>query len=321
MSTVRAFMSHSHDDKAIAHQLGEKLRGKGIDVWVDAWEIRPGDSIVQKIFEEGLRECKLFIVLLSPNSVRSSWVRHELDSAIVQRLSGATRVVPVVVEPCDIPVALRTLLRLDLAVESMENVVARLVDVAFDNNRKPPLGRPPTAIVHDIPGLSKTATRIATILSSSMDQSDGRPLGYEGAELAKTLDLTPDQVNDAVDELSALGLAQTMQYLGTAPFAFGHVEPTHSLAFHLRGTGMLDYDPDEDVRAVAAAIAQVKNATGETIQEITKLQPSRINHAVSYLEAYGHVDVMKFLGTAPFEFGAATATAATRRFVSNNSDK
>src|SRR5215470_58139 len=100
----RAFLSHSHEDKEIAQQLAEALRRAGVDVWLDKWEIKPGDSIVRKIFEEGLKDCTLFLILLSQASIQSPWVKHELDAAIVQRLDGVTRVVPVVLEPCEIPV-------------------------------------------------------------------------------------------------------------------------------------------------------------------------------------------------------------------------
>jgi hypothetical protein len=315
----RAFLSHSHQDRALAHDLGKRLRSAGVDIWVDSWEISPGDSIVQKIFEEGLRDCGLFIILLTQASIKSNWVRHELDSAIVQRLSGATRVVPVVGEPCDIPVALRTLLRLDLAAESIDSVVRRLVDTAFGRDQKPALGPPPSSLAHDVPGLSRIAGHVATLLAASMDQPDGSPIGYDGAEISQRLSLSPEQVNDAVDELASLGLVSVARFIGTAPYDFGSVEATASMAFQLRGTGVLDYDPEDDVRMVAAAVTQKKALEGEGLQEITKLTPSRINHAVTYLEDYGLVEVSKFLGTAPFDFGEVRATAATRRFVAENS--
>ncbi|MEP7126361.1 MAG: TIR domain-containing protein [Byssovorax sp.] len=319
MNPPRAFLSHSHQDKPIARDLATKLRDRGVDVWVDEWEIMPGDSLVQKIFEEGVRNCSLFVVLLTRASTTSTWVKHELDSAIVQRLAGATRVVPVVGEPCDIPVSLRALLRLDLPVEGIDSVVARLVDVAFGRDRKPPLGPPPSNLDLKVSGLTNPAARIASLLSSTMDQPDGSPLGYSGSEISSQLSLNADQINDAVDELSALGLVRVTNFLGTAPYDFGHVEPTASLAFHLRGSGLMPYDPEEDVKSVAAAIVQSKNVDGSHLQETTTLSPSRINRAVSYLEDIGVVRVHKFMGTAPFDFGQVEATAATRRFVSKNS--
>lgn len=317
----RAFISHSHEDKPTARDIAEALRKKGVDAWFDEWEINPGDSLVQKIFEEGLKDCELFLILLSPASVASAWVRHELDSAIIQRLSGATRVIPIVVISCEIPVALRPLLRLDLTTASQDDVIDRLVDVAFGRDQRPPLGPTPSGLNINVPGLSNHAARMATTISGSMDQSDGRPMAFPGPALAEALSLNPQQINEGVEELEALGLVRTTKWLGTAPFSFGQVEPTPSLALQLRGTGALDYDPEDDIRVIAAAIAQRGEVDGPGIQSLTHLSPSRINRAVSYLEDYNIVQVMKFLGTAPFSFGIVRATTATRRFLSDNSSQ
>ena len=78
----KAFLSYSHDDRDIAEQIAKSLRQSGIDVWFDKWEILPGDSLIQKIFEEGLSDTNAFIVLLTENSIQSRWVQQELDAAL-----------------------------------------------------------------------------------------------------------------------------------------------------------------------------------------------------------------------------------------------
>lgn len=314
----RAFVSHSHSDKAVAQSIAEALRANGIDAWFDAWEISPGDSLVQKIFEEGLRDCKVFVVLLSPASVGSDWVRNELDAAVVQRIEGVTRVVPVVVSKCDIPTSLRALLRLDLTVESLETVVARLVDVVFGRDRKPSIGPPPSQLNFNVPGLTNNAARVALLLSGSMDRPDGVPQAYSGETIADQLKLSAEQVNDAVDELEASGYAATLSWIGTHPFDFGQVEPTPALAFAMRGTGAIEYDPEDDVRVVAAAVGQAKQIDGSGLHEATNLSPSRINRAVSFLEQRGLVRVLRYLGTMPFDFGEVHATASLRRYLSQH---
>ncbi len=315
-TSQKAFISYSNADRSTAQKLAQHLTSNGIDTWFDNWEIKPGDSLVQKIFEEGLKNCRLFLILLSPASVKSNWVRHELDAAIVQRIAGATRVVPIIIEPCEIPVALRPLLRLDLHREGFANVVAQLADVWFDRNVKPPLGPKPPGLNIQIPGLSNAAARIATILAGSMDQPDGAPLAYSGETLKNQLDLTPQQINDAVDELEMNGLVRTMKWSGTNPFAFGQAEPTASLPFYLKKSSILSYDPEKDIRLVATAVVNLKSADGNALQHETNLPPGRLNRAVSYMEDYGLIQVLHYLGTAPFRFGEVIATSATRRFFS-----
>ena len=39
------FLSYSSRDRETVHPLAERLRGDGLRVWLDAWEIKPGDRI------------------------------------------------------------------------------------------------------------------------------------------------------------------------------------------------------------------------------------------------------------------------------------
>ena len=314
-----AFVSHAHEDRDVAKHIAEKLRSRGVDAWFDQWEIKPGDSLVQKIFEEGLKNCKVFMILLSPASVSSPWVRHELDSAIVQRISGSTRVVPVIVAPCEIPVSLRALLRIDLSTEGVDATVSKLVDVAFDLDRRPSLGPPPSGLSVSVAGLTNASAQLAVLLAGLMDNSDGNPVALSGEEISKLLKLSPEQLNDAVEELETLGLVHTVNWLGTHPYNFGQVQPTPSLPFYLRDSGVLSYDPENDVKIVAAQVAQEKHTNGAQLGAATGLPPSRINRAIAYLEAYSVVTVLRYLGSAPFDFGEVHATGATRRFVADNS--
>lgn len=55
-SAKRVFISHSSKDKPAVEKLARALRAKGIDAWLDKWEIAPGDDIVARI-NEGLEEC------------------------------------------------------------------------------------------------------------------------------------------------------------------------------------------------------------------------------------------------------------------------
>ena len=317
-ATPKAFVSHSHVNRSVAEELAGLLRAKGVDAWFDHWEIQPGDSLIQKIFHEGLGDCAVFVVLLSPESVASRWVREELDVALVQRLEGATRVIPVVARPCTVPVPLRALMWLDVAAAGVSEVAGRIADVAFGRTAKPPLGKAPgPAEIRHVRGLSDYGAALAFALAPGL-QAEGGPRGFDGPSLSTALSLTPTQVNDAVDELVGLGMLRSHTALGTHPFDFFMVVPTYALALQLRGTDALDYDPEEDIVTVAAAVAALEHASGPEIAERLNLPPPRVDHAVSYLTEYGHVRVLQALGTAPYHFMQVTATAATRRFVESH---
>lgn len=84
--TYKVFISHSWDDKErFVTEFAIKLRGRGVDAWVDQWEMMPGDSLVRKIFCEGIQNAEAFIIVLSKNSVQKKWVKEELDLAVVKK--------------------------------------------------------------------------------------------------------------------------------------------------------------------------------------------------------------------------------------------
>ena len=97
------FLSHSSQDKSFVRRLGKALADTGIRVWVDQAEIRGGDSFVDKI-EEGLADMQYLVVVLSPSSTNSYWVKRELNYALVAKVETQQgKVIPVLLETCEIP--------------------------------------------------------------------------------------------------------------------------------------------------------------------------------------------------------------------------
>src|SRR6266540_7043902 len=56
--------------------VAERLRADGLRVWLDVWEIRPGDSIPAKI-EEGLEHSRVLVLCMSANAFGSDWAQLE----------------------------------------------------------------------------------------------------------------------------------------------------------------------------------------------------------------------------------------------------
>src|SRR5215210_1740424 len=110
----KVFISHAGEDKdRFVLDFARKLRSKGIDAWVDRWEMLPGDSIVDKIFEEGIAQAQAMVVVVSEYSVNKPWVREELNAGMVRKINGVSRLIPVVIGDVDdsqIPESLKTTL-------------------------------------------------------------------------------------------------------------------------------------------------------------------------------------------------------------------
>ena len=95
------FFSYSRKDSKFVDGLIEKLQAKGVDIWVDRGQILAGESWRRSIVE-AIRECQVFIIVLSPDSVKSENVTKELTLAE----QYDKRVLPLVARDVQIPPAL-----------------------------------------------------------------------------------------------------------------------------------------------------------------------------------------------------------------------
>ena len=80
----QVFLSHSKEDRDFIERLANDLRVGRINVWVDEWEIPPGESFRKQIFEEGVPSSNLFFVYFTTASAASYWVQKEMDAALIQ---------------------------------------------------------------------------------------------------------------------------------------------------------------------------------------------------------------------------------------------
>jgi hypothetical protein len=316
----KAFISYSHEDRDLATRVAEGLAAGGIEAWIDKWEILAGDSIIQKIFNEGLSGADYFVIILSPNSIKSNWVMHELDVALIKRIEGVTRVIPLKVGEIEIPQALRPLRWIDMNGDFNEKIRELIMSI-FQVREKPIIGQPPDFIrnrIASVGGLSRLATAMGLVLANTGIEETGMEENWNSSELSKKLGFTPQETDDAIDELKRLGLVKTIDYFGTFPFSHGEVEPTYTLFLQFKNNG-LSYDPDIDIKTVASAIVAEQKIDGDKLQKLTGLSPLRINRAVAYIEDYGLANVTRSFGTGTYDFSLIATSGSTRSFVEKNS--
>lgn len=111
MKPPKVFVSHATEDKdRFVNNFALRLRENGVDAWFDKWEMLPGDSLVDKIYEEGLKEALMVIIVLSKNSVSKPWVREELNASVIAKIQKGIRLIPVVIDECEVPEALKSTL-------------------------------------------------------------------------------------------------------------------------------------------------------------------------------------------------------------------
>ena len=96
---MRVFLSYSAADEHFAKQLASELARRGCEVWDPGAELFPGDNWAERI-GEALKQSKAMVVLLSPDSAKSEWVRRDIEYALGST-NYAGRVFPVLVRPTE----------------------------------------------------------------------------------------------------------------------------------------------------------------------------------------------------------------------------
>jgi hypothetical protein len=91
------FISYNRQERTAARLFAESFEKEGFSVWWDA-VLHSGETF-DEVIERQLRAAKAVVVLWSPRSVTSRWVRAEATQA-----DRANKLVPVMIEPCTLPI-------------------------------------------------------------------------------------------------------------------------------------------------------------------------------------------------------------------------
>lgn len=100
MRPNEAFLSHCSLDHDFTIRVAATLRRHGVPLWFSQTNIMGAQQWHDEI-GSALRRCDWFIVVLSPDSVGSRWVKHELIYAL-QQARFEDRIVPLLYRQCDI---------------------------------------------------------------------------------------------------------------------------------------------------------------------------------------------------------------------------
>ncbi len=95
---TKAFISHSAKDRTIVErEIVDFLRSHGVETWYSKRDIRVGVTWNEEIVR-GLENCEWFVIVMSPNSAESTWVRDELFWAVENR---PEHIIPVMMDDCN----------------------------------------------------------------------------------------------------------------------------------------------------------------------------------------------------------------------------
>jgi hypothetical protein len=151
LSATDIFLSYARQDRPTARIFAESLIAEGFGVWWDA-SLHSGETF-DEVIEQRLRDAKAVVVLWSPRSVSSRWVRAEATLA-----DRRNKLAPAIIEACDRPIIFelthaaelsdwagdRSDVRWRTFVEDVRRVVGASAETTAAN------AQPPPAAVEDV---------------------------------------------------------------------------------------------------------------------------------------------------------------------------
>ncbi len=149
---VKCFISHASADNLLAESITAKLREHQYDVWLDVDRIGGGALWEQEI-KKGIAQSEVIIVILTPDAVKSDWVKKEIDIA----RNSLKTVIPILMRDITKPADLKTLkvddvhyidftkFGLDVGMKHLINTLPNSISTDSKNKTKHAL------IVEDIP--------------------------------------------------------------------------------------------------------------------------------------------------------------------------
>jgi len=78
-SSGHVFISYSRKDDIVTRRIVIFLRKQGIKAWVDNEKLTPGTPVWEVEIEKAIKNASAIIVVLSPDSKNSEWVRREIS--------------------------------------------------------------------------------------------------------------------------------------------------------------------------------------------------------------------------------------------------
>jgi TIR domain-containing protein/FHA domain-containing protein len=224
------FISYCRQDRPSARLFAESFAEEGFSVWWDA--VMHSGETFDEVIERNLRASKAVVVLWSPRSVASRWVRAEATQA-----DRANKLVPVIIEPCERPIIFElthtadlpewTGDRTDSSWQSLVNDLRRLVGPAKEKAQAPEhaesLHAPPKAPQAAIDPAEEPKLAAAKVEAERSAQA------ASDEELAKALERLANKQRAALSEPTPTESAQARFFKQSDEFRERESEDVHCL--------------------------------------------------------------------------------------------
>lgn len=140
------FISYTHKDKERIIPLASYLGRLGLKVWMDTKELVAGETIIEKV-SDAISKSDLYLVCLSPTSLSSQWVNHELNVALtLETTKGRPKVLPIMVAKSELPAMLSGRVYVDMtgSLNQAKQNLKRAIETHLEQKAMEQIKKAPT---------------------------------------------------------------------------------------------------------------------------------------------------------------------------------
>lgn len=130
----KVFISHTAVDKPFVRRLAKRLEKSRFQVWLDERDLIAGDSLPESIGKT-LEAAKAILVVVSKASVKSKWLKYELNVATARMIKGECRVIPVVIDDTPLPAEVTGILYADCRKGLAKGLPSLLTALKYEARR------------------------------------------------------------------------------------------------------------------------------------------------------------------------------------------
>ncbi|HEX2908496.1 MAG TPA: TIR domain-containing protein [Phototrophicaceae bacterium] len=195
-SQIGVFISYSHEDRFIAETLAQRLPKVGYRPWVDFEGIRGGDQWKHSI-DYALDHSAVFLILLTPESVTSHWVKYEISRAQAKNCP----IIPLLIRQCAIPEDLEVLqfvdfrYSIDRAFEELQRALLSAVVRGGTTDENPTEPEFPAERRQTLAAEQDTRKRNVAVETSAVGIR-GKPLALVIEDQASTQNMLKDSLSE-----------------------------------------------------------------------------------------------------------------------------
>ncbi len=294
----KVFVSHAGEDRErFVKPFAERLRANGVNAWASFWEINPGDSLVGKIFDEGLKNCQAFVIVLSNNSISKKWVREELDAGMVRKIEDRTKLIPIRLDGCDVPECLKHTCWLDIPdVDAYDQQFERVLNTIFGMSDRPPIGARPAYTrleVLEIGDLTRIDSVVFEIACRMALEADNPLINVEPLVASlREKGISEAQIIETEEILEGRGYIKLHRTMG----------PPHAYAFSVEPFGFQQFvkvafpDFGKICMDVARILVQKENVTQRSVASALNQPVFLMEHVFRVFESNGFIKCGESIG-------------------------